>query len=114
MQRDMKTKHGKNFKHGWRIVPLCLQIGERTTLISSNTYLTYKEGENNMFLIIREKTFETPTIESCFSIVGQYKSQKDAEEKRKAFRIIEDRGDVFFYITQTPLRLTDEVKNEEK
>ena len=67
-----------------------------------------------MFLIIREKTFETPTIESVFSIVGQYKSQKDAEEKRKAFRIIEDKGDVFFYITQTPLRLTDEVKNVDK
>lgn len=55
-----------------------------------------------MFLIIREKTFDTPTIESCFSIVGQYKSKEDAEEKRKAFRIIEDKGDVFFYIAETP------------
>ena len=42
----MKTKHGKNLKHGWKIVPSCMQVGERTTLITSNTYLTYKEGGN--------------------------------------------------------------------
>ena len=55
-----------------------------------------------MFLIIREKTFEVPEIQSVFSIIGQFITKEEAEEKRKAHRIIEDKGDVFFYITETP------------
>ena len=104
----MKTKHGKNLKHGWKIVPSCMQVGERTTLITSNTYLTYREGENNMFLIIREQEFEN--MESSFRIVGQYKTKEVAEEKRSAFRVIEDKGNTHFYICETPLILKDEVK----
>ena len=61
----MKTKHGKNLKHGWKIVPSCMQVGERTTLITSNTYLTYRDGENNMFLIIREQ--DCPYIDADYS-----------------------------------------------
>ena len=52
-----------------------------------------------MFLIIREKTFANN--ESVFSIVGQYKTKDIAEEKRSAFKVIEDKGDVFFYIFET-------------
>jgi|TARA_R100000231_G_C5315171_1_gene161726 hypothetical protein len=61
-----------------------------------------------MFLIIREKTFANN--ESVFSIVGQYKTKDIAEEKRSAFKVIEDKGDVFFYICETPLHLKNEVK----
>ena len=60
-----------------------------------------------MFLIIREQEFDN--MESSFRIVGQYKTKGIAEEKRKAFRIIEDKGDVHFYICETPLILKKEV-----
>ena len=60
-----------------------------------------------MFLIIREQEFDN--MESSFRIVGQYKTKEIAEEKRKAFRIIEDKGDVHFYICETPLILKKEV-----
>ena len=61
-----------------------------------------------MFLIIREQAFEN--MNSSFRIVGQYKTKEVAEEKRKAFRVIEDKGDTHFYICETPLILKDEVK----
>ena len=57
-----------------------------------------------MFLIIREQTFSN--MESSFRIVGQYKTKEIAEEKRTAFRVIEDKGNVFFYICETPLIVT--------
>ena len=60
-----------------------------------------------MFLIIREQEFDN--MESSFRIVGQDKTKEIAEEKRKAFRIIEDKGDVHFYICETPLILKKEV-----
>ena len=47
-----------------------------------------------MFLIIREQEFDN--MESSFRIVGQYKTKEIAEEKRKAFRIIEDKGGYTF------------------
>tara|TARA_R100000027_G_C2205432_1_gene81326 strand:+ start:263 stop:427 length:165 start_codon:yes stop_codon:yes gene_type:complete len=53
-------------------------------------------------------------MESSFRIVGQYKTKEIAEEKRTAFRVIEDKGNVFFYICETPLRLTEEVENVDK
>ena len=63
-----------------------------------------------MFLIIREKEFEN--MESSFRIVGQYKTKDIAEEKRSAFRIIEDKGGIHFYICETPLRLTQPVNDK--
>ena len=60
-----------------------------------------------MFLIIREQEFDN--MESIFRIVGQYKTKEIAEEKRKAFRIIEDKGDIHFYICETQLILKKEV-----
>ena len=45
-----------------------------------------------MFLIIREQEFES--MESSFRIVGQYQTKEVAEEKRSAFRVIDDKGDV--------------------
>ena len=60
-----------------------------------------------MFLIIREQEFDN--MESSFRIVGQYKTKEIAEDKRKAFRIIEDKGYVHFYICETPLILKKEV-----
>ena len=55
-----------------------------------------------MFLIIREQVRQ---YGSSFRIVGQYKTKEIAEDKRKAFRIIEDKGDIHFYICETPLIL---------
>jgi hypothetical protein len=49
-------------------------------------------------------------MDSSFRIVGQYKTKEVAEEKRKAFRVIEDKGDTHFYICETPLILKNEVK----
>ena len=71
----------KKFQAWLEVVPSCLQIGKRMTLISSNTYLTYKEGENNMFLIIREKTF-SQTLKVVLVSLGST-SQRNAEEKEK-------------------------------
>ena len=62
-----------------------------------------------MFLIIREQEFES--MESSFRIVGQYETKEVAEEKKSAFRVIDDKGDVNFYICETPLILKNEVKN---
>ena len=62
-----------------------------------------------MFLVIREQEFDT--MESSFRIVGQYKTKEIADQKRRAFKIIEDKGDVHFYICETPLVLKDEVKS---
>jgi|TARA_R100001510_G_scaffold48212_1_gene45853 hypothetical protein len=61
-----------------------------------------------MFLIIREQEFKN--MESSFRIVGQYKTKEIAEEKRTAFRVIEDKGDTHFYICETPLVLNNVIK----